>query len=196
MNKFHFWLIAAGMVLITFGCTPKSRYERILQKELDSGIRYDTLFFGIHFGMTPKDFYSHCWKLNQQGLVRQGSENRSVEYFTKDELPHKAAMNFYPTFNNNRIVEIPVRFNYSGWAPWNKSLSADSLQLDLLDWYTKQYGGGFLKVKHPKHGTAYVKIDGNRRITIYKENNFRVWAVFRDMTAEMPEIDSFGDRTK
>ena len=26
-----------------------------------------------------------------------------------------------------------------------------------------------------------VKIDGNRRITIFKENDLRVWAVFTDM---------------
>jgi len=196
MNKFHFWLMAAAMLLLTLGCTPKARYERALKRELESGVRNDSLFFGISFGMTPKEFYTHCWNLNKQGLVRQASDNRSVLYIMESELRHKAHMNFYPTFNSNRIVEMPVSFNYAGWAPWNKKLAADSLQVDLLKWCTENYGGDFIKVKHPSHGAAYVKIDGNRRITVYKENYFKVWVVFRDMTAEMPEIDSFGDKTK
>jgi hypothetical protein len=31
---------------------------------------------------------------------------------------------------------------------------------------------------------AYVRIDGNRRITIFKEDDMHVWAVFKDMLAE------------
>jgi hypothetical protein len=182
--------------LLNAACTPKARYERELKRELSSGIRYDTIFFGIHLGMTSKEFYTHCWNLNKQGLVKQGSNNRSVEYFTREELRHAAAMNFYPTFNKNKIVEMPVRFSYKAWSPGNKSLSADSLQKDVIDWYAKQYGDDFIRVRHPSHGVAFVKIDGNRRITIFKENELYVWAIFRDMTAEMPEKDSFGEKSK
>lgn len=197
MTKRKLWILPLLAGLIIFAsCTPKARYERALKRELASGIRYDSLFFGLRLGMTSKEFYTHCWNLNRQGVFRQSSDNRSVEYFTKNELKHKAAMNFYPTFNNDKIVEMPVKYNYTGWAPWNKQLAADSLQADIIDLYTKVYGGGFIKVTHPIHGAAYVKIDGNRRITIFKKGSLYVWAVFRDMTAEMPEFDSFGDKTK
>jgi hypothetical protein len=76
---------------------------------------------------------------------------------------------------------MPVQFHYKGWAPWNKKLSSEKLQADILNWYKKVYGAGFIKVKHPLHGIAYVKVDGNRRITIFKQDDLNVWAVFTDM---------------
>jgi hypothetical protein len=85
---------------------------------------------------------------------------------------------------------MPVRFVYNGWAPWNKKLSSDSLEMDVLNWYEKVYGDGFLKVEHPKRGIAYVKVNGNRRISIFKEDDMYVWAVFTDMMVEKDLNDS------
>jgi hypothetical protein len=105
----------------------------------------------------------------------------TVEYQLKDELKYPGTMDFYPEFLEGKISEMPVQFLYNGWAPWNKSLSADSLQAEVLKWYEKQYGGGFIEVEHPKRGIAYVKIDGNRRISIFKGDEMHVWAIFTDM---------------
>jgi len=175
-------LIAA---LMMGGCTPGKRYERRLERELASGIRYDSLFMGLSFGMSEKDFFEHCWKLNKESLVRQGTSNMSVQYEMQDELPHPATMNFYPVFDSGRIVEMPVRFIYNGWAPWNKELSADRLAKAVRNWYEDTYGKGFITIVHPTKGKAYTKIDGNRRITIYDENDLYVWAIFSDMTAHL-----------
>jgi hypothetical protein len=41
-----------------------------------------------------------------------------------------------------------------------------------------------MKVEHPERGIAYVKINGNRRITIFKEDDLHVWAVFTDMSVK------------
>ena len=90
-------------------------------------------------------------------------------------------MDFYPKFMQGKIYEMPVEFEYMGWAPWNKKLSSDNLELDVLRWYEKVYGDGFIEVKHPTRGIAFVKIDGNRRITIFKQDDLHVWAVFTDM---------------
>jgi hypothetical protein len=162
-------------------CSPNARYEHRLKQELASGVRYDSLFMGLYLGMPEKDFYMHCWKLNQKGLIRQGETNTTVLYETKNELKHPGSLNFYPQFVNGRIYEMPVVFAYDGWAPWNKDLSSDNLEIDVLNWYKKVYGSGFIEVRHSVHGTAFVKIDGNRRITIFKEDDFHVWAIFTDM---------------
>jgi hypothetical protein len=175
---------------ILSGCSPKAKYERRLKHELASGVRYDSLFMGLYLGMPDKDFYNQCWKLNRKGLIRQGSTNTTVEYQTRNELKYPGIMNFYPTFVKGKITEMPVRFVYSGWAPWNKKLSADSLQSDVLELYKKQYGGDFFEVKHPVKGMAYIKIDGNRRISIFKEDELHVWAVFTDMLAKKEISDS------
>lgn len=174
-------VLIAGLVIC--GCSPRLKYERRLKHELASGVRYDSVFMGLYLGMTDKDFYTHCWLLNREGLIKQGSDNMSVEYAVKNELKYPATMNFYPEFEEKKVVGMPVRYVYNGWSPWNKSFSSDSLQIDVLNWYEKVYGDGFITVKHPERGMAYVKINGNRRITIFKQDDMYVWAVFTDMLA-------------
>jgi hypothetical protein len=173
-------VLFAGIILLS--CSPNSTYERRLSRELASGERNDTLFMGIYLGMSDKDFYTHCWKLNKEGLIRQGTRNMTVEYQLADELPFPATMNFYPEFGQGKIIELPVRYSYNGWAPWNKDLSSEKLLEDVLDYFKKSYGRGFITVKHPERGLAHIRIDGNRRITLYKEDDMYVWAVFKDMS--------------
>ena len=47
-----------------------------------------------------------------------------------------------------------------------------------------------LKLNILYSGTAYVKIDGNRRISIFKEDDLHVWAVFTDMSVKKGWNDS------
>ena len=168
--------------IIFAGCSPKERYDRKLEKELASGVRHDSIFMGLYLGMADKDFYSHCWQLNRQGLIRQGSSNMTVEKVLDKELAHPATMNFYPEFGSGKIIQMPVRFAYNGWSPWNEELSTEKLREDVLRWFKSHYGRGFIDVEHPDRGLAHVKIDGNRRITIYQDGEVYVWAVFSDMT--------------
>jgi hypothetical protein len=177
-----FWGVAA--------CTPGARYERKLASELESGERHDSLFMGLYLGMSDKDFYTHCWELNREGLIRQGPANLTVQYKTREELKHPATMHFYPVFEDRRIVEMPVRFSYNGWAPWNGELSSENLAKDVLEWYKGIYGDDFLTVKHPEHGTAFVKVDGNRRITIFYEPDLYAWAIFTDLKSKMSSGDT------
>jgi hypothetical protein len=184
------WMVLTAIAaLIVGGCSPGKTYERRLKRELASGIRYDSLFMGISFGMTDKEFFEHCWNLNMDSLVKQGTANMSVQYDIDEELQHPATMNFYPIFAEGKIVEMPVRFIYNGWGPWSKELSATNLALDVKSWYEDIYGKGFITVTHSMKGEAYTRIDGNRRITIYNENDLYVWAIFTDMLAEI-EKDS------
>jgi hypothetical protein len=181
MDRMKWMMVVFMAALIMGGCSPGKRYERRLKKELASEIRYDSLFMGLSFGMTSEEFFKHCWGLNKDSIVRQGSANMSVQYDINEELDYPATMNFYPHFGENKIIEMPVRFIYNGWAPWNKELSADKLAKDVKHWYEEIYGKGFITVTHPLKGEAYTKIDGNRRITIYVENDLYVWAIFTDM---------------
>ena len=179
------WMVPIVLAaLLAGGCTPKKRYERRLNHELARGISYDSLFMGLSFGMTDIEFFDACWKLNKDSLVKQAIDNMSVEYETKDELKYPATMNFYPVFAEGKIVEMPVRFIYHGWSPWNKEQSASNLALDVKNWYEEIYGKGFITIVHPFKGEAYTKIDGNRRITIYIEADQYVWGLFTDMSYE------------
>ncbi len=182
------------MIIASFlnACSQKSNYERKLKHELASGIKNDSLFLGLYLGMPEKEFYMHCWELNHKGLIKQGPRNTTVEFMLKNELKYPGTMNFYPNFVKGKISEMPVRFIYTGWAPWNKKLSSDSLQADVLSWFQVKYGNRFMKVDHPKRGSAYVQLKGNRRITIFKENEMNVWAVFSDMSVMKEATDTSG----
>jgi len=170
-------------VMLIYNCRPRDRYENLVSRELARGERVDSLFMGLYFGMTDKDFYTRCWQLNKQGLIRQGTSNTSVLYKMND-LADPVEMNFYPNFYKKRIYEMPVKYNYEGWAPWNAHLSADSLQMEILKLYKEKYGDDFMEVRHAKRGTAFIKVDGNRRITVFKADERHVWAIFTDLLVE------------
>ena len=172
-------------IIIISGCTPKARYERRLKQELASGVRNDSIFMGLYLGMSQRDFFTRCWNLHDQGLFHQNTSNTAVEYRIKGDLKYPATMFFYPNFSDGKISEMPVFFKYDGWAPWNKKLSADSLQLAVLKYYKKQYGEDFMTIRHQEYGNAYVKIDGNRRITIYKKDELYVRVLFTDLLAKI-----------
>lgn len=178
------YLFGLLVLIFLFGCGQSYRYNRRVEKELASGIRHDTLFMGIYLGMTDKDFYTHCWRLNKRGLIRQGTNNTSVLYKMKN-FGETVNMNFYPDFYQGRIWKMPVRFNYDSWAPWNTNLYADSLLPKLVNYFETQYGKGFIKVKSKKAGEIFYKIDGNRQISVYAGNNDKdVWAIFTDLLVE------------
>ena len=186
-------LLLVSLTIIGFyitGCSQKTKYDRKLKHELASGVRDDSLFMGFYFGMPDKDFYTRCWELNKKGLIKQGGNNTTVEYEIRNELRYPCVMNFYPSFVKGKIAEMPVRFVYSGWAPWNKELTSDKLQIDILNWYKKSFGDEFIEVEHPEKGKAFVNISGNRRISIFKEDDLHVWAVFTDMLVRKEKADS------
>lgn len=175
--------VAGGFMLFS-KCSKKAKYETMIREGLESGQRHDTLFLGLYLGMTSEDFYKHCWDLNKQGLVRQGNDNASVLYVLEDELKAPVDVNFYPSFYEEKIYEMPVKFKYQGWAPWNKQFDSDSLQVELVEVYKGWYGPGFMEINHSSRGKAFVKVDGNRRISIYRDKSAdgTVWALYTDMS--------------
>lgn len=179
--KISFWAVIGIVSVFAAGC--QSEYHRKVEQELASGVRQDSLFLGISFNMDQKAFFGHCWELNKQGLLKQGPENMTIEYKV-DELDYPAKMYFYPEFHKGRIYEMPVTFQYDGWAPWNKNLASDSLQLDVLELFKTWYGDDFMEINHPEEGIAYVKVDGNRRISIFTTNEMEVNVLFTDLTLE------------
>jgi hypothetical protein len=92
----------------------------MVERELAGGIRHDSLFLGLHFGMTRDSFYEHCFRLNQQGIVTNGPQNNTVLYAIEG-YSQPIDMNFYPDFNQDKIWRMRVYFNYQAWAPWNKN---------------------------------------------------------------------------
>ncbi len=181
-------LVVATMLLtgILAGCK-KSEYTRLVERELSRNVRYDSLFLGIHFGMSKKEFFEKCWALNRQHLVTMGSRGSNVLYKFTDSVG-TIDMHFYPNFDDDKAYEMPVNFNYENWAPWNRQCQPDSLEQRLKRMFETWYGPGFIKVDRGPNDHGYVKMDGNRRILIYRSGEQDVKVLFTDM-AVAKEID-------
>lgn len=179
------WVIVLMVAICSCGEKTKS-YKELVEQEKASGKKVDSLFMGFYFGMTSKDFYGYCWELNKKGIIRDGNNNTMVLYKMDTGLNHPAEMNFYPDFYENKIAKMRVEYSYDGWAPWNKNLYADSLIPQVLKLYERWYpdGNKFIRITNPDKGTIYVKVDGNRRITIGAFNDRIVKVDFSDLNIE------------
>ena len=179
--------LLACVLLCTAGCSRQSEYERLVERELAKGVTHNELFLGYELGMPRDSFYEHSWDLNRQGLVMQGPRNQSVQYEMDDDLPNSAKMFFYPDFYEDKIFQMRVRYLYDGWAPWNRGLSSDSLQMDVINLFRESYGDGFIEFERTREGFGenvhYVKVDGNRQIVVARQSDSEVTAVFTDLVA-------------
>lgn len=180
--------IYIAIILLVIACDDKGKktYPDMVKQELGKGIREDSIFLGLYLGMSNKDFYSHCWELNKKGIISDGNNNTMVQYKLDSGLKHPAFMNFYPDFYENKIFRMRVNFQYDGWAPWNKDRFADSLVSDVVRLHKRWYpeGNEFISITDSTRGTIYIKVDGNRRITIGRYDDMLVKVEFTDLLIE------------
>ncbi|MBN7802935.1 hypothetical protein J0A67_18805 [Algoriphagus aestuariicola] len=150
-----------------------------------SGKIQNELFLGLKLGMDRKAFYQTCWDLNQQGLLVNGPSELSVEYRPTMPSRFPTKMMFYPRFEDERIYLMPIEFTYEGWAPWNEDLKAEKLREDVVKLFESWYGPGFIEVyNEDKSQIVFVKMDGNRRIRIFKKHLSVVRAEISDLPVE------------
>ena len=189
------YIIVVGVFFCTFvivvsesGCNQKSPYQQEVDRELAKGVRHDTLFLGLFFGMRQDSFYKHCFYLNHQEMVKEGPMNMSVQYPLKgrDSLSHPAAMNFFPDFEGFYLSQLNVTFAYNDWAPWKAELNGDHLIQDVVALFERWYGPGFKKEGDPKKGVLYYQIVGNRQIVVTKkDDDIQVIAKMTDLSVKV-----------
>jgi hypothetical protein len=156
-------------------CQEESKYSKILKKELKSGKVYNDLIFDIKIGQTRDDFFKKCYELNQKKLITSGGRELYPEYimYPKDESNNskKIKMSFFGIFDDDNIIKgLDLRFNYYTWSSWNKELSSDYLIEEIRDTLLLWFPGNnfFALDLENDEKFAYIKIDGNRRIRVYK----------------------------
>ena len=178
MKKFNFmkfrinkqFYILTAILYIFLSC--ESEYSKFVKDELATGVKNDSLFFGMKFNDTQQEFFSICQELNKKEMITHGPQNRFAEYTMKsnDEGDSSIQMLFYGIFDKESIMTgVNMRFSYNGWFPNNQKFYSDKLipriQDTLKAWFP---GNDFLKVNlKDLNKDAYVKIDGNRQIKMY-----------------------------
>lgn len=168
------WLIA--ICAVTFGCV-KSEEERYVEHEkveLAKGIRNDSLFMGLYLKMPRKEFREYCFDMNIKNQFKQGGQKNSNWVESKlVELNYPATITFYPNFKNDSISELNATIYYENAKFKDGTFEKDSLLLDVFNLMDKWYGGKIFKIKSPVFykEDIYVKVNANRRITIYLDAN-------------------------
>ena len=191
LNKIVFFLLILTPLL---ACEIESEYSKLLKKELKSGKTFDDLVLGLKIGQTKDDFYEICADLNKKKLITSGARNLYPEYilYPKDSVENgkKIRMSFMGIFDNNRIMKgMDIRFNYYSWIAWREEYNSDNLINEIKDtlqlWYP---GNNFIEIDlklDSKNNLAYVKVDGNRQITMYKIDGRDVAVIIEDVSEKI-----------
>ena len=191
LNKIIFCLLVLTPFL---ACEIESEYSKLLKKELKSGKSFNDLVLGLKIGQTKDDFYEICADLNKKKLITSGARNLYPEYilYPKDSVKNgkKIRMSFMGIFDDDRIMKgMDIRFNYYSWIAWREEYNSDNLINEIKDtlqlWYP---GNNFIEIDlklDSKNNLAYVKIDGNRQITMYKIDGRDVAVIIEDVSEKI-----------
>lgn len=176
------WYLLFSSFFILFITSCGSEYQRLEERELESGKVVNELFFGLELGMDQKQFFEICWARNKEGILTNGPSELSVEHSLVFPSGNPGKMRFYPEFEEGKIYLMPVEFSYDGWSPWNENLKVENLREDVVKLFEKWYGEGFIEVTNEdKSQIAFVKMDGNRRIRVFKKTISSVRAEIVDL---------------
>jgi len=160
-------------------------YQLLVKRELSKNIRVDELLYGLRFGMTKEEFYDHCRRMNKNGLFFNSAGNTAVVCRIKDELKSPVKVSFFPEFVDNKIYKLPAIINYEAFAPWNKTLFADSLILNVLQFFNEKFGNAqVIQLTDGHQRLVFVRVDANRRLTITKKDEREIKIEFTDLLIE------------
>ena len=183
-SAYYFFFLA----LILSSCTSFQSYEGVLEQEMARGVRYDSLFYGLYFNMPSEQFFEHGFNMNRQGIFFQYSGQQKIKIEYPDEFSYPVEFVFYPLFEKDVIRGLEGYYSYTAWNGFNKAYFAENLQLELVKKLEEWYGGrSFLKLTDPSSlsGDVYVKIDGNRQISLSNSfDHHRVEILFTDLSAD------------
>ncbi|MCC7244759.1 MAG: hypothetical protein IT269_03690 [Saprospiraceae bacterium] len=177
--KNFLYLVVAILLLNTVAC--KSDYEKMLDRELSSGQRKDSLFLGMYFGMRRDSFFNHCLRLNAEGKITSGPKNMTAQYILPGSDP-RINLNFYPRFYGDSIVVMDGYFDYASWSLWAENFHSDKLFPVVMDTLEKWYGPGFLDVSKDDK-KVFVKVTGNRRIRAFIKDKQTVQLEIKNLKA-------------
>lgn len=194
MRSVCYIIFCFSLSFVLLGCNQsnEAKYKHFEKMELAKGMRYDSLFKGLYLKMPFKEFRTYSFDMNIKGKFKQGGQ-KSPNWVQSElnEMSYPATLTFYPQFKKDSINEMNAAIYYEN-ATFNDGIfESDSLMLDVLNLLDTWYGGKTFKIKSPNFykEDVYVKVNGNRRITVYPDASGQIinlWYV--DLTNLKEEI--------
>lgn len=173
-----------------FFVTCKSEYTQLVESELAKDIRHTELPLGLQVGVSRKKYFADCWKMNKDEIISAGPGNEYAKFElipsgTTDTFKH-IKMLFYGIFDKQDIMRgLDMIMEFHTWSPWNTEYQSPVLMQTLETHYMNTYqGNSFISINVSDRIEARVKIDGNRRITMYPLSNQKVSVKIIDLLHE------------
>jgi hypothetical protein len=192
-------IVAVTFLVLVFSCkgkedknTPLKRHQEAIlayhdlqERELATEVMADSVFYGVHLKMTSTNFFEHCQGMLEKGIF-DGNYNNEVIVALDKGFKKKVKLVFYPKFNKPFIESVQARFSYMNSSVFNRKEEGSAVLMEelkkvLLQWYG---GNPFIAIP-PKNAfdrPIYVKIDGNREITLKEDGSLKeVIAIYTDL---------------
>ncbi len=162
----------------------RSDYEKLVAKETASGTRHDSLWLNMYLGQPQKMWFDSCRALNLRGILDHGTElPMTTRWDVSADFPQPVYLNFYPSFDDNKVTGMRCIFLYQNWTPLVNKFSQDSLLVETRRYLEKRLpGNAFLDMSRPDKGKVWVKVDGNRQVILTPFEECKVLALIADLS--------------
>ena len=176
MNNRYILSFLTLVLLVSCTTEPKSKYEKLIADEMSKDIRHDSIFLGFDYGIKKADFFVVCKELNEKKLVVQANKSGFVQYIFPPtaEKDKDLIVLFWGVFTKNlTMTGLTFEITHVAWSPWNEESKPENLipvvQSKFMEWFPGNDFVNIITVEDQKN--IWVKIDGNRRITIEEPDN-------------------------
>ena len=179
--------LCTWMLIVAGACnnTAQVDYKKLVDEQRSSGLVDNRIVLDIGFGMSSQEFYDYCWQINKEGLASQGPKNRTVQVEIED-LSKPGYMLFYPNFEDDKIVEMPILFGLHDWSPWNEESFGKEFIFEIRDlvedWYSIELQLAIDTTGYP----GYIGINGNKKAALTVQDDQFVKLIVSDMNHIAP----------
>lgn len=188
MNKRSIILLLLVLALLS-ACRYNPSYNEVLEEELASNVRHDSIIYGVKLGMTYDDFHFYCWNQHLEGVFMPGGFGDAVKVEITEEVHSPLIVEFFPADVNDKFEPIKkyrVSVAFKNYSQYNKATSMENLVKETMRFFEDGYGGRkFIPVPNTTNvliKNNFIKVDGNRKITLYPEfKGHKLEIIFEDL---------------
>jgi hypothetical protein len=163
-----------GIIILASSCVREQSYESVRKEELAKGIHVDSVIYKVHLGMSYSDYYTYCFQMNQKGLFKPNITGDMVSLELARGFRFPVIFEFMPSKqgNSEKIYFYWGKLTYKNFSYYNKDCSIEKLTKEAMNYFENNYKGRkFIRIPNENILLKYkfVKIDGNRQITLDPE---------------------------
>jgi hypothetical protein len=155
-------------ITVSYNCVNLVDYNKIVESELNSGVKKDTLILGYRFGMTDEEVFTQTKKLINDKIVLEDKGSLFFDLNLGKEIVSFELQTFSYNGKLNRFIAKP-KYNVG--------------RFESLKKYIKAKYGTHQFIEKEGGKKVYYWVQGNKEILLEKREKFRRISLdFRDLS--------------